>query len=650
MKRVFKYIFLILTTVMFLFISFKISNNYFINDYNLISMYESKGSQLKLIKKIPESPNLNLTYECKENAALSWDDTKRQIRFSSDTESTRCNLTFQYDVILTLNETSGTILKSNKKEVGIDGENYGKLTCESNNPTIASCTVTQTKLTVTGLNPGTATITVKDTTSDKQATFSATVTDVTLGLTPTSGSTTLNKTLTSTITGSNYGTLTCITSDSLIATCSISGATLTIKTGGKAGIATIIVKENLANKSVTYTANVDVLKLSWVKTFGGTNWDYFWDVIETADGGYIAAGKTFSEDIDITGITMSYEYDATAMLVKYDAAGNVVWKKFFGGSDTEEFKGVTAVSDGYIVIGMTWSKDRDLAGLNPNANNVPVLIKYDLNGNLIWKKIPVQGHNFEKIISVSDGVIVVGSKMSNMNWAIPSQPGPVSVIAAYIVKYNLSGNLVWQAYSHDGSIASSGFTNVVESNGGYVAVGNQAVAYYNGTSNLLITKFNKNGTKIYEKQYGELRKNGKLFGISSITEGVIIVGKVDNEATMAKLNNNGDVIWSYSYPGTATDVFNDVTTVLDGFVVVGNSTSTNIIPGKGSTDGLVLKISPSGSLVWVKHFGGNGADNFSSVLSSSSKIIIVGDTSSNNGDMQGLNKGVYDAVIYNFDY
>ncbi len=642
-----KYIFLIIATVVVLSIPFRIKNYYFINNNNLISMLEKKGTQTKLIKKIPENVNLDLESICSgDNTSLDWDNTTRKIKFETGSESEKCNLIFKYEITLGLSETSGTILKSQQKEVEITGENYGTLSCETNTASIATCSITENKLKVTGVGTGNAVITVRENLDNKSVSYNVTVNDITLGLTPTSGSTTLNKTLSSTITGSNYGTLSCITSDSLIATCSISGATLTIKAGNKAGTATITVKENLANKSATYTANVDVLRLSWVRMFGGTSDDYFWDVVEAPDGGYVAAGNAFSGDIDIVGITKSYDYDATAILVKYDASGNLVWKKFFGGSDTDYFNGVTAVSDGYVAVGTSWSNDRDLTGLNPGKEFVATIVKYDLNGNLLWKKVKI-GHGYEKVVKVLDGVIVVGTKQANYNWTVGG--GPSKPRAAYIVKYGSSGNVLWQTYCHDGSTNDSQFTAIAETNGGVVAVGNKS-ANYSSTGYFLIAKYSSSGTKLWEQAYGESGVWAKLTGVAGGNE-IVAVGTARSEATMAKLNNsNGNVIWSYSYPGNLDDEFNDITAVSDGYFVSGGSYSTNVTPNKGGQDGLIIKVNTNGSLVWARNFGGSGSETFNAITASSNKFVAAGSSNSNNGDNAGINKGRWDATIYNFDY
>ena len=129
-----------------------------------------------------------------------------------------------------------------------------------------------------------------------------------------------------------------------------------------------------------------------------------------------------------------------------------------------------------------------------------------------------------------------------------------------------------------------------------------------------------------------------------------IVGTAE-EAIMAKLNNNtGDVIWSYSYPGNSDDGFKSIAAVSDGYIVTGGSQSTNVTSSKGDKDGLILKINTSGNLVWARHFGGSGYDEFNAIIASSNKITAVGNGDSNDGDTVGINKGRQDATIYNFDY
>lgn len=253
--KVIKNILIVLMSICILLIILNLNYNLSENNNNLISMYEEKGSQLKSIKKIPENVNLDLFTECKGEASLVWDNTKRQIKFSSNSESIKCNLTFKYDITLNLSETSGTVLKTNTKEVNIIGENYGPLSCESGNSLIATCSISEDKLLIYGVEAGNTLITVSDTANNKKVYYNITVQDITLGLTPTSGNVFVNENVKSKITGNNYGTLSCLVTDSLLATCSIVEGELII-TGKNPGTTTVTVKESFADKTIVYTVDI----------------------------------------------------------------------------------------------------------------------------------------------------------------------------------------------------------------------------------------------------------------------------------------------------------------------------------------------------------------------------------------------------------
>ena len=78
--------------------------------------------------------------------------------------------------------------------------------------------------------------------------------------------------------------------------------------------------------------------LVWKKNFGGTDTDYFNSITNTPDGGFVAVGFSYPNSFgngDWTGISGKGNYDAT--IVKYDADGNVLWQKNFGGSDVDQF-------------------------------------------------------------------------------------------------------------------------------------------------------------------------------------------------------------------------------------------------------------------------------------------------------------------------
>ena len=88
-------------------------------------------------------------------------------------------------------------------------------------------------------------------------------------------------------------------------------------------------------------------KRKWDKTFGGSDDDYANSIVQTSDGGYAVAGYTESKGAG--------GYDM--WVVKLNARGKRKWNKTFGGSDDDKAYSIVQTSDsGYAVAGYTKSK------------------------------------------------------------------------------------------------------------------------------------------------------------------------------------------------------------------------------------------------------------------------------------------------------
>ena len=142
----------------------------------------------------------------------------------------------------------------------------------------------------------------------------------------------------------------------------------------------------------------------WSKNFG-TGWAS--SVKQTADGGYVLAGRT----------SLSPSFGGTvpgdAVVIKTDKDGNQVWRKTFGGVEDDEANSVALTLDGgYVIAGRTLSY-----GPGPVDYNQPwqwedvFLIKLDANGNTVWQKVkghrPNSSDGAASVAAVSDGGYIV---------------------------------------------------------------------------------------------------------------------------------------------------------------------------------------------------------------------------------------------------
>jgi hypothetical protein len=136
----------------------------------------------------------------------------------------------------------------------------------------------------------------------------------------------------------------------------------------------------------------------WSHTYGGNQDDYGWSVQQTADGGYV-----------ITGTTFSYGAGASDVyLLKTDAVGNQIWQHSFGWGNSEEGFSVQQTSDsGYVIAGYS-------GYLSINTSDV-YLIKTDTAGNLVWQSLfgGTDGDIGRSVQQTSDnGYVVAGYTLS----------------------------------------------------------------------------------------------------------------------------------------------------------------------------------------------------------------------------------------------
>ncbi|MCL1876546.1 hypothetical protein FWF74_00675 [Candidatus Saccharibacteria bacterium] len=134
---------------------------------------------------------------------------------------------------------------------------------------------------------------------------------------------------------------------------------------------------------------------------------------------------------------------------------------------------------------------------------------------------------------------------------------------------------------------------------------------------------------------------------------VIALQKGDEDAIIVKYDSDGELKWVKSFGGSDADRFNSAAPTSDGgFIAAGISCSTDgdfAAHNNGSCDAIIAKFNVNATLQWYKNFGGSDYDEFESIaLAPGGGYIAVGYSSSNDGDLLGMNNGGGDAVIAKF--
>jgi hypothetical protein len=130
--------------------------------------------------------------------------------------------------------------------------------------------------------------------------------------------------------------------------------------------------------------------LVWQKSYGGSAYEYCTGMTRSQDGGYVLVGSTESNDKDVVNKygNLGYANDATdGWVLKLDVNGNKVWTKTLGGTWGDLFASITpAQGGGFLLSGYTRSNDGNVSDLSGVSDTWAV--KLSESGGLLWSKTP----------------------------------------------------------------------------------------------------------------------------------------------------------------------------------------------------------------------------------------------------------------------
>lgn len=195
---------------------------------------------------------------------------------------------------------------------------------------------------------------------------------------------------------------------------------------------------NLFGTSIYADVFDDEYVSDWAASIGSTYDDSCNSIIAVSDGYVLVGSSKGSVDED-----WSNNGGSDGIIVKYDLNGNIVWKHNTGGTRDDEYNSIVAVSDGYVVVGESRSTIDENWSNNGSAD--AIIVKYNLDGTIAWQ-YNAGGDSweaYESIIAVSDGYIVAGSSRSTVDESWSNNGGSdgivTSGIAVDIDTFNIDG-------------------------------------------------------------------------------------------------------------------------------------------------------------------------------------------------------------------
>ena len=395
----------------------------------------------------------------------------------------------------------------------------------------------------------------------------------------------------------------------------------------------------------------------WKRCIGGYANEIALDVHITADGGYLLGGFTGSNNGDVTVNHGNYDY----WVVKLGIHGDLQWEKTYGGTLDDIGGSMSLTADGgFIIAGNSESNNGDVTG-NHGGFDCWV-VKADASGNIVWQK-SFGGNNEDlanAIQQTSDGGYIMAGKTTSMNNGDVS--GNMGNADYWVVKMDTAGILEWQKCL-GGSYIDEAKSIEQTSDGGYIVLGTsesndgQVTGSYGGTDYWMV-KLDSAGTITWQKSYGEWDYEEAYYVKQTPDGGYIISGDTysyslpghhgQTDIWILKTDASGNIEWQKMLGGSELDFAYQVQIANDGgYIVSGGSYSENgdVSTNNGNTDYWIVKLDDTGTLLWQKSYGGNNYDDAYSVKpTEDGGYIVAGGASSDNFDVLG-NNGTWDMWV-----
>jgi len=218
----------------------------------------------------------------------------------------------------------------------------------------------------------------------------------------------------------------------------------------------------------------------------------------------------------------------------------------------------------------------------------------------------------------------------------------------WVVKMDATGNVIWDK-SYGGDFDDRLREIIKTADGNFILAGSSdsrksfdKTEARRGAEDFWLVKIDANGNKIWDKTFGGTDED-VLRDIIPTQDGGFLIGgysrstvSVDKTSSkggadywLIKIDANGNKIWDKTFGGTDDDILNRIESTDDNnFILAGNSYSQiggdktmNVV---GANDIWLLKINPSGNIIWQKQFGGWAFEAVGGIKRTYDRGFIIG--------------------------
>jgi hypothetical protein len=413
----------------------------------------------------------------------------------------------------------------------------------------------------------------------------------------------------------------------------------------------------------------------WAKSASGILNEEGYCIAADAGGNSYVIGSFLSPSLLFGSITLT-NADSTGttqdiFIVKYGAAGNVVWAKSAGGIDIDRGYGIAVDANGNVYITGSFSSPGIILGgitLTNSGYEDVFIAKYNSSGTVLWARkaggtgsdignaiaVDASGNSYITGVFGSPSIIFGTTTLINID-----NSGLTDDI--FIAKFDASGNSLWAksaggAYndiannikvsangnsyiagyfnSHTLFLGGTTLTNVIST--GVAYTNDIFIAKYDASGNILWAR-NDGGSENDEANSMALDINGDVYITGEFADWLPYLGNITIHRSgygsasifIIKYDASGNAIWANSSEGSILDQSTGISVTNGNVYLTGYYESNDrtfggaLLTNMGSSDIFVVKYDTSGTRLWDQSAGGSGGDYGNSVASDANGNIYI---------------------------
>lgn len=357
----------------------------------------------------------------------------------------------------------------------------------------------------------------------------------------------------------------------------------------------------------------------------------FRDIAAANDGKFALAMVTWW-DIDFGPPTQPLvargNYDP--VLAVFDASGTPVWSTLLGDPMPQQVTGVAFDADGHLLATGNFQGSFSVGGQELQASSEDVLLaKFDRDGEMVWARLfggDMDQVGTNVVVAPDGNIVVVGYFRMTIDFGDVTTTGGEYDVTAFVAMFDPNGNHLWHralpsfwsmpqgvVVDHLGNVTVAGnFSHFIDLGDGTIDA---------GPSNLFLLQLDSSGQYRFGQifaastwtraldlavdPYGNLLLAGDFAGQLDLGAGAM---DGDHDAFVAKLDANGNPLWSRVVPCTGDATAYEVAADGLGNVLVAasfaGSLETNEPLHATGQDAAILKFDADGNEIASRSFGG----------------------------------------------